>query len=209
MKHKLGVIEIPNIDELLEKLDPATVSPQLAKAERELTKVETECDRGRRELAELSALLSNLPDAIIQGRAPQSSLQEAIDGERAAALLLKSREAEVEAAREAVEAARTAARGLVVDEANKLLTNLREMIKSIIPLLEASVDLEYQIEDCLIRAHRNPAGVPHAREPSPSVTWPMCLQDNELAKAGRSVSLDSGLPGGFDPLKHGRFARCE
>lgn len=176
-------ISIPS-KKLLSRLDPAALSPEFEAAERKLAQAEEETAKARKELAEFSAILEELPTEVILGRAPADAVEEMVTRERAAALTLKAQEERRELARRDLADAQAETRVAVIAEGARLCELLKKMVDPIVPLLEAVKELDYEISRRVSAANMNPErGAEFPRERLPDVKWPRSLMDDQALKS--------------------------
>ncbi len=190
MKHKIGTIELPELSEVAKVLEV----PDVISAEDALTAAKKAADDARKRLAELSHLCESLPHAIVEGRAPQSALQENIDSERSCALVLKSHEGKIESAREDLEFARAEGRDKLLDEAAKIIEHLKKVVAPILPVLEATKAIEYEVESIIDVAFLDPAtGTPRPRAQLAAILWPESVRDEQAARSWMETAVSGSM----------------
>ena len=172
MKFKIGTIDVPTAEEILDGLTKRGVYPRLVTAERAEAEAAQADEDARRRASDHARGAQHVADEAAVGRASEAQVAVALARSRASAALITAYAAALSEARACVEREREAARHAVREEAARRQKPLEKIAAELAPVLEQLRAGELALELLMQREH-----LPSLDR----VIWPTCLSDEALS----------------------------
>lgn len=142
-------INLPDASALMKGLTPHEAHPELGQAEQALAAAEKQLEETRTRLREATAHADGLPGRVRAGEARPEELHQALDTQRAAALVVPEAGQAVTEARQRLERAHREALAAAYREAHRRARKLQSVADELAPVLEELQLLEEALEKAL------------------------------------------------------------